>query len=688
MFKPKSIELVNITTHEHTKYEFRQGLPTLIIGKNEDDPSQKGNGSGKSGFMEGTAIAITGSPVRDASNREMVRRGCEYGEVTLELYNTMYPCELKIYRKLYAGTKSAEVQVWENGEQVVVSDVKEYNKLIFEYLAISKEDFFNFYLLTHATYTPFFSVGDTKKKEVVNRFSGANKVDGTKEFVDIEIEEKKAVVNSVQKLIDVNSGKQELIAKQIEDEEQKFSAVGKAEAIAEIEETINTLLDEGEAAVAEVSTLENEILLKKRFINEQQLELNKHNAELSKKDEEDLKLSKQIEAHEGELSALEEKYEEPKRNAKSLRTTLQDEVAILRENINEAESIKAEIEKQLHGTIECPKCHHKFFIGGQEMTWEEASASLAETKDLLNDLNEDLTKKLAQIDVHLKAEATLDSALEESQVQCRAIIKTIRQQQDELMTDVRRIKLASKEVHNQIDLAERSIATLEKKIIANQAISDKNATQTEELMKQIEEIEKGSSTESKKLEEMLMTILDEGNDLQDRLQEAMNNMKAVEEWNTNFKNFKSFLANQSLKTIEDYTNMYLQKMGTNLSIRIEGYRLMSNKKLKEEIKIDVIRDGIDVSSYGTFSGGERARIDIAVILAIQSLINLNASSGGIDLLFIDEVMDSVDTLGMQYIIEGLKNVGRTVLIVSQVEINSLQEDTLIIRKENKISRIV
>ena len=92
MYKPKRLTLKNITTHAETVFEFRQGVPTVIVGKNLDDLGQKGNGSGKSGFIEGVAIAITGSPVRDASNKEIVRRGCESGEVELVLENTLYSC--------------------------------------------------------------------------------------------------------------------------------------------------------------------------------------------------------------------------------------------------------------------------------------------------------------------------------------------------------------------------------------------------------------------------------------------------------------------------------------------------------------------------------------------------------------------------------------------------------------------
>ena len=76
------------------------------------------------------------------------------------------------------------------------------------------------------------------------------------------------------------------------------------------------------------------------------------------------------------------------------------------------------------------------------------------------------------------------------------------------------------------------------------------------------------------------------------------------------------------------------------------------------------------------------------MLAMQHLINLNASSGGLDFLGADEILDSIDATGLEYILESCDQVGRTIMIVSQNEISSLKEKTLKIRKQNKISKIV
>ena len=65
-------------------------------------------------------------------------------------------------------------------------DINSYNKFIFDILGITKDDFYNFYLITKEKYQPFSSIGDTGKKAIINRFSGANSIDGVDELIKFD----------------------------------------------------------------------------------------------------------------------------------------------------------------------------------------------------------------------------------------------------------------------------------------------------------------------------------------------------------------------------------------------------------------------------------------------------------------------------------------------------------------------
>ena len=131
----------------------------------------------------------------------------------------------------------------------------------------------------------------------------------------------------------------------------------------------------------------------------------------------------------------------------------------------------------------------------------------------------------------------------------------------------------------------------------------------------------------------------------------------------------------------------LRSISSNISIKVDGYKMLSSGKLKEEISTSVFKDGFEKGSYGKFSAGERGRIEICSILAIRELVNLNSHSG-LDLLVCDEILDSVDSLGLELIVESLQPLNQSIMIVSQNEINALSENTILIQKKDGESKII
>ena len=178
-------------------------------------------------------------------------------------------------------------------------------------------------------------------------------------------------------------------------------------------------------------------------------------------------------------------------------------------------------------------------------------------------------------------------------------------------------------------------------------------------------------------------------DIGEKINENTAQKEEIQKWIINFKKFRNYLANKSIKSIESYTNHFLSKINTNLNIRIEGYKLISNNQLRETISIEVLRNGLFEGLFEKFSGGERMRIDICVILALQKLINLNAKSGGLDILLLDEIIESVDATGVSEILKQLNTVNQTIAIITHTNQNQINdfENKVIITKKNKISTI-
>jgi DNA repair exonuclease SbcCD ATPase subunit len=639
MFQPVSLKIKNILSYEEQEFKFQNGKAIIVVGDNRDDPGQRGNGSGKSGINEAIVIALTGDTIRKVKKAEIVRRGCDSGEVELVLYNAMYRCDLKIVRKIYSGSKSGEYAMFENGKDQKnnYSDPNTFNAFIWKMLGISKEDFFNFYVITKEYYIPFLSVGDTEKKKVVNRFSGANKVDNALPYVEEDIEEKQKHVDAIDDLITGILGKQELLGDQIKREEEKSSI---------------------EAIEQEKIKIDEQIKDKVNDLNAQQKEWTEE-VELLDKEKKDLKKLLEFDKSE-DKAELQNGITETRNEIKALSI----EIKKLMDDKSEARKLKVEQEVLLAGTIKCPKCDHEFAPFDEEYDIETG-------RTIVKSIDEEV---MPAID---KQQADLEQKREEYDT----VMGELEEALDAILTE-------EKEHDRTVSICRRNINAFECNIKQKEGWLNAYQKQIDQLTEKKKNLTNESSKLIDSLSEQLMGYIDEETNARERLEKAVEDKQQVEEWLTHFKSFKSFLANKSIKNIQDYTNMYLQAMGTNISIAIDGYRVLANKKLKEEITTSVMRNGFEEGSYGTFSAGERGRIDIAVILAIQTLINLNAPSGGIDLLICDEIMDSVDSLGLESIVGALQNVNKTVMIVSQNEINSLSEYTITIRKQNRISTII
>ncbi len=156
----------------------------------------------------------------------------------------------------------------------------------------------------------------------------------------------------------------------------------------------------------------------------------------------------------------------------------------------------------------------------------------------------------------------------------------------------------------------------------------------------------------------------------------------ITQWEVYFGRFRNYLINHSLKIIEGYVNLYLKKIQTELQVVINGYRELKTGKTKEEIEILVMKNGTLTGKFNKLSGGERLRVDIAGILTFQKLINLNSSGKGLDLLFMDEIIEAADISGVNEILKMLNVVDQTIVVVTHNTQGIVYENKKRIVKEN------
>jgi len=134
-----------------------------------------------------------------------------------------------------------------------------------------------------------------------------------------------------------------------------------------------------------------------------------------------------------------------------------------------------------------------------------------------------------------------------------------------------------------------------------------------------------------------------------------------------------------IKDLEDLTNEYLADFS--------GGRFQLTFKVSSSDKLNVVitDNGKDIDILA-LSGGERARVNTATLLAIRKLMQ-SLSSARINLLILDETIDSLDVDGKEKLVEILlKEEHLNTMLISHGYTHPLLEKITIV-KEHNISRI-
>lgn len=153
---------------------------------------------------------------------------------------------------------------------------------------------------------------------------------------------------------------------------------------------------------------------------------------------------------------------------------------------------------------------------------------------------------------------------------------------------------------------------------------------------------------------------------------------------------------RALHHLGERANHYLDILtnGT-IGIRLSGFSLTKKGAVRNKIGIEVISPS-GVKNFGSYSGGERQRLNIALLLALRDVAEFNR---GVELncLFLDEVLDlSLDEQGIEDVTVLLHNKKKSIdsIFVISPKDNLLQNTTSefdnVIRvvKEGGFSKVV
>lgn len=370
-----------------------------------------------------------------------------------------------------------------------------------------------------------------------------------------------------------------------------------------------------------------------------------------------------------------------------------------------------ELSNKLAGSITCPKCGHEFLVAQPNFDIDAGTKELRLRQQQLSEINGN---------IEAEQNSTEEAEMQQSKLNSeRRTLDSDRSRWEQELSDHERgVCSATSEVeraeHNR-KRTKAEVAAMQDEIdsIRRKAfdeffgnIDERNATLNRERRKIVEDI-RSAECAIETLQETIREVnemaaedltLSLRKTLEQEKQRSMETAKrkfevddkvrALEVQRERFVQFKTYLANTKIEALSRITNEFLIGIGSDIRIRFDGYTVLKSGKVREKISISLLRDGVDCGSFGKFSAGEAARVNLATILAMQKLVNANCDDEkGLDLLVLDEILEAVDEAGLSSMFDALNALGGTVLVVSHGNVAEGYPHKLVITKENGESRI-
>lgn len=615
-----------------------------------------------SSMQQAVYFAITGNNYRSSVDKKLIRRGEKEAKVLLDIECPIRKETLSIERILPL-KGSSKLNVSLNGKPVELATVKDGNNYILSWIAISPEDLKSYFLICKEYYKSFFKSSNTDKLALISRFINYDFLDGAKDIIQKELDTLSSQKLAIQSKRDRAEGSVDALKQVIEDAVNFDFEADKLFRIEKREGMIKSLKEEIDSFRYEISRADKSIKENNSALEELEDLLKE---EEKKKD--CLPSTKEIQET---IESVKKELGEAKAN--------QNEVLEMKEELSKIhDDLKVSLRKvlvNLSGAITCPKCKHKF------LTLKDTTLEQEEKKKVkIGKQEKEVVSEMETLDESLKEYEDLISSFIQIKNEQEDEIDKIRQSAQEINTSIYKINDDIESIKSTISSLERKKKILSEKIESNLIDIKNNEKQIKEIKKE-KATKVDVSSQEKQIEDTMLSIAGYDKELSDL--DAL--LFKKKEWIGRFKSFKMYLALEQLKNIQSRANNILKAENSDLRILIEGFKTKADGDTKEEITPYVVRD--EAENFWYYSGGERARVEIALIIAIQNMINETNRWGGLQFLSIDEITEGLSKESLYDVIEALEFIQYPILVTTHISNENAKCKTLKIIKENGVSRI-
>lgn len=370
----------------------------------------------------------------------------------------------------------------------------------------------------------------------------------------------------------------------------------------------------------------------------------------------------------------------------------------------------ASLEKQLAGVIQCPKCKHEFTLADD--------IDVQETRQKLSDEHgkeREIEDKITENQKSYNACVSDGRNAREQEAEISKERTEIESAYNQAKSDVNKAESALSGIQHEYEKIEGNISSIQRNIDAQKKqMFDEVFDTIDDLYKKtesdikglelsisncegaiksyqesIKEIENASETDViSRLKESKEKYEKQYNEAMEELNGINNKLNELKIQEATFIEFKTYLANTKINAISQITNDFLATIGSDIRVSLSGFTMLKSGKVRDKISVSLLRDGVDCGSFEKFSKGEQTRVELASILALHKLTNVNCEEGkGLNLLIFDEILDATDEQGLTNVFNALNETHITSLVVSHGNIAENYPNRLVVNKRNGISFI-
>ena len=622
-----------------------QGI-VIVKGINEYEDKATSNGSGKSSIFEALIYAIfeeTSSGEKDVENR-ILKDGYSI-DLKFDIDNDHY----RIFRQ--CKKDKSTVSFYKNEEDISARNKTDTNKLIQNTLNINKNIFLDSIFLSQNAVTNLASLSPTARKERLEILTNTDQIiEEFKEKIKERQNQYEANCVDCRSNIDKNNGKKESLNNQIQQlqykiEEQKQEIERKKQLgdIKDIEQQIDKLNENIRNNEESISVVEESIINVDNSIKE---------------------FNNKIEEYNNQYNELQTKILQKQSDISSLQFDLTKQDSEKQHIQQDIERIKQEIEK-IKNSDTCPTCGRKY----DNINEEHINQLIQEKNNLIKDNTikiQEIEKVKDEINSKLYLENNVYEGLHLSANEINSYITPIKEQIQ--------IKEAEKTTTNMLKIQKNNeINEYRQKINNLQNIKEELLKVENNNIKEYEDLITQYNNDTKILDEEINKLNEEYNKNDSYVQVIKNILQLIT------KEFRTYLLKNSIA----YLNKHLQEYSV---------QLFSNEK--DVIKIEESDTKLNIylgnATYESLSGGEKTRVNIALLLAQKSLANVIGNMT-CNLIILDEILGYCDSEAESNVINLITNELdslETIYMISHKEIPIGYDNILtIVKDKNGLSQV-